>query len=43
MCAGYSMTTYNQMIYVNGSSAVLSLIALVASAQLFPSIEFMFT
>jgi len=39
---GYSMTTYNQMIYVNGSSAILSLIALVGSSQLVPSFSFMF-
>ena len=32
--AGYSMSKENQMIYVNGSSALLSIITLVASGQL---------
>lgn len=37
---GYTMSTYNQMIYVNGSSAVLSLVALVASGGLGRSLAF---
>lgn len=37
---GYTMSTYNQMIYVNGSSAVLSLVALLASGGLWRSLQF---
>eukprot|EP01102_Stenamoeba_stenopodia_P021949 TRINITY_DN8978_c0_g1_i2.p1 TRINITY_DN8978_c0_g1~~TRINITY_DN8978_c0_g1_i2.p1 ORF type:complete len:339 (-),score=46.63 TRINITY_DN8978_c0_g1_i2:156-1172(-) len=37
---GYSMSTYNQMLYVNLSSAVISLTLLVVSGELLESIQF---
>jgi adenosine 3'-phospho 5'-phosphosulfate transporter B2 len=37
---GYKMSTYNQMLYVNLCSAIFSLITLLFSQELFPSIEF---
>jgi len=40
--AGYSMSKENQMIYVNGSSALLSIITLVASGQLWMALDFVF-
>jgi adenosine 3'-phospho 5'-phosphosulfate transporter B2 len=39
---GFTMSTYNQMIYVNGSSALLSIIALVSSGGLWTAIDFVF-
>jgi len=40
MFKGYTMSTYNQMLYVNMVSAVFSLIALVLQNQLFESVAF---
>lgn len=37
---GYNMSTYNQMLYVNLCSAVISLTLLVVSGELWTSIEF---
>jgi len=39
---GHSMSTYNQMLYVNLWSGLLSIIALVGADQLWDSIEFCF-
>eukprot|EP01108_Squamamoeba_japonica_P005967 TRINITY_DN4806_c0_g1_i1.p1 TRINITY_DN4806_c0_g1~~TRINITY_DN4806_c0_g1_i1.p1 ORF type:complete len:374 (+),score=87.50 TRINITY_DN4806_c0_g1_i1:43-1122(+) len=40
---GYSMSTENQMIYVNGSSAALSVLTLIASGQLWVALDFVTT
>eukprot|EP00999_Lentomonas_sp_LEN2_P002689 NODE_563_length_1362_cov_121.179757_g488_i1.p1 GENE.NODE_563_length_1362_cov_121.179757_g488_i1~~NODE_563_length_1362_cov_121.179757_g488_i1.p1 ORF type:complete len:384 (+),score=85.89 NODE_563_length_1362_cov_121.179757_g488_i1:91-1242(+) len=37
---GYTMSTYNQMLYVNFSSACLSVLALLPNSRLFGSIAF---
>jgi len=37
---GYKMSTYNQMLYVNATSAVISALILVFANQLMPAIEF---
>jgi len=37
---GYEMSTYNQMLYVNLCSAIISLVTLVSSGELLPSIQF---
>mmetsp|Transcript_52985 Transcript_52985/g.129941 ORF Transcript_52985/g.129941 Transcript_52985/m.129941 type:complete len:379 (+) Transcript_52985:213-1349(+) len=38
--AGYQMTIYNQMMYVNMCSATFSLVVLLASQRLFAALEF---
>lgn len=38
--SNYKMSTYNQMMYVNLCSAILSLCALLSSGQFFPSLSF---
>jgi len=40
---GYKMSTYNQMLYVNAASAVISLIMLFSEGALFPAIEYSIT
>lgn len=37
---GYTMSTYNQMLYVNASSAILSVIALLFNGTLFTAFSF---
>merc|ERR1739848_508160 len=37
---GYSMSKENQMIYINGSSAILSVLTLVVSGQLWVALQF---
>jgi len=39
---GYTMSTYNQMLYVNICSAVISILGLLGSGQLFPATLFSF-
>mmetsp|Transcript_19948 Transcript_19948/g.34174 ORF Transcript_19948/g.34174 Transcript_19948/m.34174 type:complete len:356 (+) Transcript_19948:42-1109(+) len=39
---GHKMSMYNQMIYVNGSSALLSVFTLLGTGKFFESIEFCF-
>eukprot|EP01101_Sappina_pedata_P004036 TRINITY_DN1648_c0_g1_i1.p2 TRINITY_DN1648_c0_g1~~TRINITY_DN1648_c0_g1_i1.p2 ORF type:complete len:350 (+),score=147.31 TRINITY_DN1648_c0_g1_i1:148-1197(+) len=37
---GYSMSTYNQMLYVNFFSGLVSLLTLIVSGELLPALEF---
>jgi len=37
---GYQMETYNQMLYVNLFSSIVSLVTLLSAQQLFPAIDF---
>lgn len=43
MFKGFTMSTYNQMLYVNASSAILSIIALLVNGTLFTAIQFALT
>eukprot|EP01113_Clastostelium_recurvatum_P046592 TRINITY_DN8188_c0_g2_i2.p1 TRINITY_DN8188_c0_g2~~TRINITY_DN8188_c0_g2_i2.p1 ORF type:complete len:358 (+),score=61.26 TRINITY_DN8188_c0_g2_i2:145-1218(+) len=40
MFKGYTMSTYDQMIYVNGCSALVSILVLVANGGLWSALEF---
>ncbi|GAM17083.1 hypothetical protein SAMD00019534_002580, partial [Acytostelium subglobosum LB1] len=40
MFKGYTMSTYDQMIYVNSFSALISLFVLIVNNRLFPALEF---
>lgn len=40
---GYKMSTYNQMLYVNLCSSIISILTLITSGQLVPAITFSFT
>eukprot|EP01133_Synstelium_polycarpum_P010877 gene10877-12673_t len=40
MFKGYTMSTYDQMIYVNSCSAIISLVLLMLNGRLFPAIDF---
>ncbi|KAN0034135.1 hypothetical protein ACTFIV_000621 [Dictyostelium citrinum] len=43
MFKGYTMSTYDQMIYVNGCSSIISVFILILNGRLFPAIEFIST
>ncbi|EFA81876.1 hypothetical protein PPL_05108 [Heterostelium album PN500] len=43
MFKGYTMTTYDQMIYVNSFSALICLFTLMLNGRLFPAMEFAMT
>eukprot|EP00168_Porphyra_purpurea_P001178 TRINITY_DN11501_c0_g1_i1.p3 TRINITY_DN11501_c0_g1~~TRINITY_DN11501_c0_g1_i1.p3 ORF type:complete len:218 (-),score=39.46 TRINITY_DN11501_c0_g1_i1:27-680(-) len=40
---GYKMSTYNQMLYVNLCSSIISILTLITSGQLVPAVTFSFT
>ncbi|EGG24894.1 hypothetical protein DFA_03139 [Cavenderia fasciculata] len=43
MFKGYTMSTYDQMIYVNSCSALISVLILLFNGRLFPAIDFAMT
>ncbi|EGC38260.1 hypothetical protein DICPUDRAFT_76141 [Dictyostelium purpureum] len=43
MFKGYTMSTYDQMIYVNGCSSIISVLILIINGRLFPAMQFIST